>query len=88
MLCQKNLRDVFDVIIDIIHASIHLVKYSTATKAYFKLFLCCREGSMMSSPQRWWGHVWASIFVVCEGPLLMGRTFDMLRKITLRGGRL
>lgn len=51
-------------------------------------FYVVGRGSMMSSPQRWWGHVWASIFVVCEGPLLMGRTFDMLCKTTLRGGRL
>jgi hypothetical protein len=42
----------------------------------------------MSRPQRWWDHVWVIIFVVCEGPLLMGRTSDMLHKTTLRGGRL
>jgi hypothetical protein len=32
MFCQKNFWAVFDVIVDITLASIHLVKYSTATK--------------------------------------------------------
>jgi hypothetical protein len=32
MFCQKNFWDVFDVIVDTALASIHLVKYSTATK--------------------------------------------------------
>jgi hypothetical protein len=32
MFCQKNFWAVFDVIVDIALASIHLVKYSTATK--------------------------------------------------------
>jgi hypothetical protein len=32
MFCQKNFWAVFDVIVDIVLASIHLVKYSTATK--------------------------------------------------------
>jgi hypothetical protein len=32
MFCQKNFWAVFDVIIDTTLASIHMVKYSTATK--------------------------------------------------------
>jgi hypothetical protein len=32
IFCQKNFRAVFDVIVDTALASIHLVKYSTATK--------------------------------------------------------
>jgi hypothetical protein len=32
MFCQKNFWAVFDVIVDTALASIHLVKYSTATK--------------------------------------------------------
>jgi hypothetical protein len=32
MFCQKNFWAVFDVIVDIALSSIHLVKYSTATK--------------------------------------------------------
>jgi hypothetical protein len=33
MFCQKNFWAVFDVIVETALASIHLVKYSTATKA-------------------------------------------------------
>jgi hypothetical protein len=36
MFCQKNLWAVFDVIVDTALASIHLVKYLTATKVNFR----------------------------------------------------
>jgi hypothetical protein len=36
MFYQKNFWDVFEVITETTLASIHLVKYSTATKAYFR----------------------------------------------------
>jgi hypothetical protein len=37
MFCQKNFRVVLEVIADTVLASIHLVKYSTATKVNLRL---------------------------------------------------
>jgi hypothetical protein len=50
MFCHKNFCVVFDVIVDTALASIHLVKYSIATKVTFKLPCVVRSGPTMLSP--------------------------------------
>src|SRR5688572_15450249 len=52
MFCQKNLWAVFDVIVDTVLASIHLVKYSTATKVNLRFPWAVGRGPTMSRPQR------------------------------------
>jgi hypothetical protein len=50
LFCQKNFWAVFDVIVDTALASIHLVKYSTATKVNLGFPLAVGNGPTMSSP--------------------------------------
>jgi hypothetical protein len=52
MFCQKNFWAVFDVIVDTALASIHFVKYSTATKVNLRFPWAVGSGPTMSSPQR------------------------------------
>jgi hypothetical protein len=52
MFCQKNFWAVFDVIVDTALASIHLVKYSTATKVNLRFPWVVGSGPTMSRPQR------------------------------------
>jgi hypothetical protein len=52
MFCQKNFWAVFDVIVDTALASIHLVKYSTATKVNLRFPWAVGSGPTISSPQR------------------------------------
>jgi hypothetical protein len=66
---------VFAVIVGTTLASIHLVKYSTVTKAYLRL--PCKVGSCMtmSSRHRCRGQVWAISFVSYEGASARGENF-------------
>jgi hypothetical protein len=52
MFCQKNFWAVYDVIVDTTLASIHLVKYSTATKVSLRFPWAMGSGPTMSRPQR------------------------------------
>jgi hypothetical protein len=52
MFCQKNFWAVFDVIVDTSLASIHLVKYSMATKVNLRFPWAIGSGPTMSRPQR------------------------------------
>jgi hypothetical protein len=76
---------VFAMIVGTTLASIHLVKYSTVTKAYLRL--PCKVGSCMtmSSRHRCRGQVWAISFVSCEGALARGENFWRARMSRLLG---
>jgi hypothetical protein len=50
MFCQRNFWAVFDVIVDTALASIHLVKYSTATKVNLRFPWAVGSGPTMSRP--------------------------------------
>jgi hypothetical protein len=52
MFCQKNFCVVFAVIVEIALPSVHLVKYSTATKVNFRFPCAIGSGPTMSSPHR------------------------------------
>jgi hypothetical protein len=52
MFCQKNFCVVLEVIVDTALASIHLVKYSTATKVNLRLPWAVGSGPTISSPHR------------------------------------
>jgi hypothetical protein len=58
MFCQKNFWAVFDVIVETALASIHLVKYSTATKANVGTMLRRRRSCRKK---------WFSAEAVCMG---------------------
>jgi hypothetical protein len=75
MFCQKNFWAVFNVILDIALASIHSVKYSTATKVNLRFPWAMGSGPTMSRPQRLRGHMWAISFVNCEGLPERGENF-------------
>jgi hypothetical protein len=66
MFYQKTFCAAFVVIMETDLASIHLVKYSTATKAYFRLPWAVGSDPTMSRPHRDKGQVWAINFVSCE----------------------
>lgn len=66
---------VFAIIVETACASIHLVKYSMATKAYLRLPLDVGSGPTMLRPHHCSGYVWAISFVSCEGPLPRGENF-------------
>jgi hypothetical protein len=75
MFCQKNFCAVLEVIVDTALASIHLVKYLTATKVNFRLPCVVGSGPTMSSPQHYSGQVCAISFVSCEGAPVRGENF-------------
>jgi hypothetical protein len=75
MFRQKNFCIVLEVIVDMALASIHLVKYSTATKVNFRLPCAVGSGPTMSSPQRCSGQVCAISFVSYEGAPVRGENF-------------
>jgi hypothetical protein len=52
MFYEKSFWAVFDVIVDTALASIHLVKYSMATKANLRFPWAVGSGPTMSRPQR------------------------------------
>jgi hypothetical protein len=63
------------VIVDTTHASIHLVKYSTATKANLRLTCVVANGPTISRPHRCSDQVWAISFVNYEGAPVLGENF-------------
>jgi hypothetical protein len=75
MFCQKNFCVVFVVIVDTALASIHLVKYSTATKANLRLPCAVGSGPTMSRPHHCNDQVWVISFVNCEGTPARGENF-------------
>jgi hypothetical protein len=75
MFCQKNFCAVFDVIVDAALSSIHLVKYSTATKVNFNLPCVVGSGPTMSCPQRCSGQVCVMSSMNCEGAPVRGEIF-------------
>jgi hypothetical protein len=75
MLFQKNFCVVFAMIVDTALASIHLVKYPTATKVNLRLPCAVGRGSTISRPHHWRGQVWLIIFVNCEGAPTQGENF-------------
>ena len=75
MFCEKNFCIVLEDIIDTVLASIHLVKYSMATKVNFRLPCAMGSGPRMSSPQCCSGQVYAVSFVNCEGAPVRGEKF-------------
>jgi hypothetical protein len=68
----ENFCDVFAVIFYTALASIHVVKYSIATKANLRLPCVVGNGLTMSRPQHCSGQVWAMNFVNCEGAPIRG----------------
>lgn len=72
MFWQKIFWVVFDFIKEAAFTSVHLVQYSTTTKAYFKFPWAVGTSSMMYMPQHSSGHVWPINLDFCESPPLLG----------------
>jgi hypothetical protein len=61
--------------VDTALASIHLVKYSIATKVNLRLPWAMGSGPRISSPHRWSGQICVVSFVSCKGAPVRGENF-------------